>query len=98
MDGKEPRVVFANAKMEQEFERLSTTTDPEARRTYLVLQDIRQQLQAKYVSGREIPKEKIPDVYKRLFHLRNLRSLDLPAHGRVLYSVIEDEIRIVDIV
>jgi len=98
MDGKAPRVVFANAKMELEFERLSTTTDPEGRRTYLVLQDIRRQLQMKYLSGSEIPDSKIPDVYRRLFHVRNLWSLDLPPHGRVLYSLVEDEIRIVDIV
>ena len=98
MDGKEPRVVFANAKMEQEFERLSTTTDPEGRRTYLVLQDIRRQLLEKHRSGSQIPKNEIPDVYRRLFQVSNLWSLDLPPHGRVLYSLVEDEIRIVDII
>ena len=98
MDGKEPRVVFANAKMEQEFERLSTTTDPEGRRTYLVLQDIRKQLGMKCRSGKEIPEDKIPDVYKRLFQVSNLWILNLPPHGRVLYSLVDDEIRIVDVV
>lgn len=98
MDGKEPRVVFANAKMELEFERLSTTTDPEGRRTYLVLQDIRRQLLEKHRSGSQILKKEIPDVYRRLFQIRNLWSLNLPPHGRVLYSLFEDEIQIVDVV
>lgn len=98
MDGKKPRVVFANAKMEEEFERLSTTTDPEGRRTCLVLQDIRRQLLEKHRFGSQIPKNEIPDVYRRLFQVNNLWSLNLPPHGLILYSLVEDEIRIVDIV
>ena len=97
MDGKKRKVVFADRKQEDNFRHLASSTHPEDRRTFLVLQDIRRQLQAKYVSGREIPKEKIPDVYGCLFHLRNLWSLNLSPHGRVLYTVVEDEIRIVDI-
>ncbi len=98
MDGKEPRVVFADAKMELEFERLSTTTDSEGRRTYLVLQEIRRQLLEKHGSESQILKNEIPDVYRRLFQVSNLWSLNLPPHGRVLYSLVENEIRIVDIV
>jgi hypothetical protein len=97
-DKKTTRVVFADRKQEDNFRRLASSTHPEDRKTFLVLRDIRRQLQAKYVSGREIPTEKIPDVYRRLFHLRNLWSLDLPPHGRVLYSLVGDEIRIVDII
>ena len=98
MDGKKRKVVFADRKQEDNFRRLASSTHPEDGKTFLVLQSIRRQLQAKYVSGREIPKEKIPDVYRRLFQIRNLWSLDLPPHGQILYSLVEHEIRIVDIV
>ncbi len=98
MDKKTTRVVFADRKQEDNFRRLASSTHPEDRRTFLALQDIRQQLQANYVSGRELPKEKVPPVYKRLFNIANLWSLDLPPHGCVLYSLVEDEIRIVDII
>ena len=97
-DEKTPTVVFADKKQEDDFRRLASSTHPEDRTTFLALQYIRRQVQAKYVSGREIPKGKIPDVYRHLFHLRNLWSLELPPHGRVLYSLMDDEIRIVDMV
>ncbi len=98
MDDKKRNVVFANKELEQDYRRLATSTHPEDRKSYLALQDIRRQLQGKYLSGSQVPKNQIPDVYRRLFQVRNLWSLDLPPHGRVLYSVVEEEIRIVDIV
>ena len=52
----------------------------------------------KYITGSEVPKNKIPNVYRRLFQVSNLWSLSLPPHGQVLYSLVEDEIEIVDIV
>ena len=98
MDGKKRKVVFANKKLEQDYERLATATHPEDRKAFLVLQDIRTRLQMRYLSGSEISENKIPEVYKRLFQVNNLWSLDLPPHGRVLYSIVEGEICIVDIV
>ena len=90
--------MFADRKLEEGYKRLATATHPEDRRTYLVLQDIRRQLQTKYLTGSEIPENKIPDVYRCLFQVSNLWSLDLPPHGHVLYSLLENEIWIVDIV
>ncbi len=98
MDDKKRNVVFANKELEQDYRRLATSTHLEDRKSYLVLQDIRRQLLEKYRSGSQISKNEIPDVYRRLFQVRNLWSLDLPPHGRVLYSLFEDEIRIVDVV
>lgn len=66
-DKKTTRVVFADRKQEDDFRRLASSTHPEDRKTFLVLQDIRRQLQVKYPSGREIPKEKISDVYRYLW-------------------------------
>ncbi len=97
MDSKEPRVVFASPKMEQEYERLATATHPEDRRTYSALQDMRRQLLGQYLGGRQIPRNEIPDVYRRLFQVNNLWSLNLPPHGRILYSLVVDDIRVVDI-
>lgn len=98
MERKTRRVVFADRKLEEGYKRLATAMHPEDRRTYLVLQDIRRQLHTKYLTGSKIPENKIPDVYRRLFQVSNLWSLDFAPHGRVLYSLVEDEIRIVDLV
>ncbi len=98
MDKKTTRVVFADRKQEDNFRRLASSTHQEDRKTFLVLQDIRRQLLEKHRSGSQIPKNEIPDVYRRLFQVSNLWSLNLPPHGRVLYSLVENEIRIVDIV
>lgn len=98
MDDKKRNVVFANRELEQDYRRLATSTHLEDRKSYLALQDIRRQLLEKHGSGSQILKNEIPDVYRRLFRVSNLWSLNLPPHGRVLYSLVEDEIRIVDIV
>ena len=98
MDGKKRKVVFADWKQEDNFRRLASSTHPEDRKTFLVLQDVRRQLQMNYLSGSQVPKNRIPDVYRRLFQVSNLWSLNLPPHGRVLYSLVGDQIRIVDVV
>ena len=98
MERNESKVVFANAKMEQEYQWLATSTHPKDRETYMVLQDIRRLLLEKHRSGHQIPKNEIPDVYQRLFQVRNLWSQDLPRHGTVLYSMVGEQIWIVDII
>ena len=98
MDGKKRKLVFADWKQEDDFRRLASSTHPEDRKTFLVLQGIRRQLLEKYRSGSQIPKNEIPDVYRRLFQVSNLWSLNLPPYGQILYSLVEDEIRIVDLV
>lgn len=97
MEARTRKVVFANEELEEDYKRLAAAMHSEDKKRFLVLQDIRKQLLMKCRSGKEIPEDKIPEVYRRLFRVRNLWSLDLPPHGRVLYSLVEEEIRIVDI-
>ena len=97
MDEKTTRVVFADRKLEEDYRRKAASTHPEDRRTYFVLEEIRRKLRTQYLSGSEVPKNKIPRVYRRMFHIVNLWSLDLPPHGTALYSLAGKEIWIVDI-
>ncbi len=90
-------MLFASPKLEDDYERLAALQHPEDKRSYLALRDIRRKLRTQYLSGSEIPKDRIPAIYRRMFHIINLWSLDIPPHGTVLYSIVGKQIWIVDI-
>ena len=91
-------MVFASQKLEDLYKRLAVSQHREDRRSYQTLQKIRRQLGMHYRSGREIPMKRIPSVYKRMFDIENLWRLDVPAGSTVVYSVVRQQILIVDIV
>ena len=96
MSREKKQVVFANRKLEKDYKRLADSKYPEEKRSYLVLKRIRSLLRSQYLSGKRIPENKIPTIYRHTFHIDNLWRLELPGHDTVLYSFIGDEIRIVD--
>ena len=98
MDNEGRKVVFASKELENDYKRLATSEHREDRRSYRVLQRIRRQLGMQHRSGRRIPTQNIPAIYKRMFNIDNLWRLDVPRRGTVLYSVTEQQLRIVDII
>lgn len=94
---KDKKVVFANKKLEDDYTRVANSKHPEDKNLCLFLKQVRSTLQRQYLSGKRVPGNKIPAVYRRMFHIDNLWSLELLDHGTVLYSFVGDEIRIVDI-
>ena len=98
MEKERRKVVFASKKLEDDYRRLATSQHREDRKSYRVLRGIRRQLRMQHRSGRRILMKKIPPVYKRLFNIANLWRLDLPRRGTVLYSVMGQQLRIVDII
>ena len=92
------KVVFASKAMESDYKRLSSSENPEDKRLHEVLRRAREMLQSQYRLGREIPKHEIPAIYQRMFRIDNLWELKTTDHETIFYSVVGDEIWIVDMV
>ena len=90
-------VIFANKEMENRYKRLAVPEHPEDRRLYLTLRNIRSKVRSEYHRGEEIPKDKIPAIYRQMFHIDNLWKLNPSKHEVVFYSIVRDDILIVDI-
>ena len=91
------RVKFANKEMENSYKRLAVSKHPEDRRLCLTLGNIRSKVRSEYHRGGEIPKDKIPAIYRQMFHIDNLWKLNFSKHEVVFYSIVRDDILIVDI-
>ncbi len=94
----EKTVVFAKKGLEDDYKRLANSEKAEDRKLYSVLDRIRTKVQSEFVTGEEIPKNRIPTVYKRMFHVNNLWKLDISPRETVFYSIVGNEILIVDVV
>ena len=94
----EKRVVFARKDLEDDYKRLANSEKAEDRKLYSVLERIRAKVRSEFASGEEIPKNMIPTVYRRMFHVNNLWKLDISPQETVFYSIVGNEILIVDVV
>lgn len=97
MNEKRKNVVFANKKLENNYELLTASKHPEDRKLYLVLKQIRSKLRGQYPKGKKVQINKISDAYKRLFDIGNLWRLDISPQSTVLYSIVGNKILIVDL-
>jgi hypothetical protein len=92
------KVVFADQKLEADFWRLAQAMHPEDTALYSVLRGIRKTVQIRYRAGRRVwDLEKI-DLFSGLYRLIEFWSLEMTHVGTVLFSIVDQEIRIVDIV
>ncbi len=92
------RVAFAKKGLEDDYKRLANSGKEEDRKLYSILERIRTKVRSEFASGEEIPKNMIPTIYKRMFHVNNLWKLDISPHETVLYSIVDNDILIVDVV
>lgn len=98
MNSKTRRVIFADAKLEKDYNRLKSSTKKEERKLYATLTTIKAKLLSDHTLGTQLSKRQIPDVYKRMFQVKDLWKLDLSPKESVLYDYLGEEIRIVDVV
>ena len=91
------RVVFARKGLEDDYKGLANSGKAEDRQLYSVLERIRAKVRSEFVIGKEIPNNKIPAVYERMFHGNNLWKLDISPQETVFYSIVGNEILIIDI-
>ena len=90
-------VNFADERIQETFERLknSKTEDKKLYRwIYRALED----LEENAFCGIQIPKKLIPKVYFEKYEIDNLWKYNLPNAWRLIYSVVDGEIRILSII
>ena len=97
MDWEIRKVKFASKKQEDDYQRLSVSRNLEDKKQYSVLRQIRKKVWNEYKTGKKIPKENIPTIYRQMFHIDNLWKLNLSKHEVIFYSVDREDILIVDI-
>lgn len=96
MDQRKAKAIFADKKLENDYRRLSTSKHSEDKKLRKNLKIARDKLKARHQHGKEIHKRKIPSIYKQMFHIDNLWTLDVSPKSNVLYSFDGNTILIVD--
>ena len=98
MSRRKKQVVFADRKLEADYWRLAQAVQPEETDLYSLLKGIRKEVKIRYRTGRRVCDHEIINVYSGMYRLCKLWSLDMTRVGTVLFSVADQEVRIVDIV
>jgi len=91
------RVVFADRKLKEAFERLKDST-AEDRKLHKWLNRAFDEIAKDAFRGIQIPKRLIPRIYIEQYRIENLWKYDLPGAWRLLYSVARDEVIVVSII
>lgn len=94
---KKARVVFADRKLKRSYEELEDSKT-EDRELYKWLTRAFDDLAENAFCGIQIPKKLIPKEYIKKYGIDNLWKYDLPRAWRLLYSVADDEVKVIAIV
>ena len=89
------RLVFLDKKFRHAYERLRVSSSQAERRLYAFITKALDILKDSYESGLRIPSERIPNAYKQ-FRTKNLLVLEIPPEWRIFYTVVRDEIQVID--
>ena len=87
------KVKFIDDELENAFHRMDDK-DPIKKALKRAIENIKEDFR----SGEYIPKNKIPKSYLEKFGVDNLRVYDLPSAWRLLYSIVNDEIKIISVI
>lgn len=93
---KESLVVFANPKIEAEFESLKNKKFQD-KKLYEFISKVIGELKKNASIGVKIPRKLWPEKYIREYEIKNLWKCNLPGAWRLIYTIKEDEIRIFNI-
>ena len=91
------RVVFANKKVKEAYEKLKDSKT-EDKQLYKWLNRAFDDLAENAFCGIQISKKLIPKEYLKKYKIDNLWKYDLPKAWRLMYSVARDEIIIISII
>ena len=91
------RVVFADAKVKQSFEKLKDSTT-EDKKLYDWLNRAFDDIAEDAFCGIQIPKKLIPKEYTKKYGIENLWKYNLPNAWRLVYSVGRDEVIVISII
>ena len=100
MTGKKDKpmnVVFVNQKLDDLFENLKDG-DAKAKQLYKFIERAINDLKQDPACGVKIKRERWPKTYVKKYGIANLWKYDLPGAWRLIYTIVEDEIRIISVI
>ena len=97
MNKKPVYVAFANKKIEQDFERLKEGKF-EDKQLYTFIQRAIDDLKKDPMCGTKISKSLWPKSYINKYHITNLWKYDLPNSWRLIYTILEDKVMILNVI
>jgi Txe/YoeB family toxin of Txe-Axe toxin-antitoxin module len=97
MNSKDIFVVFANPKIELEFDKLKQGKF-EDKKLYEYISRAIEDLKKDPTSGVKIPKNVWPKEYIQKFEITNLWKYDLPNAWRLIYTIKTDDIQILNVI
>ena len=97
MNKKPIYVAFANKKIEHDFERLKEEKF-EDKQLYTFIQRAIDDLKKDPMCGIKLPKELWPKSYIEHYHIINLWKYDLPNSWRLIYTIFEDKVMILNVI
>lgn len=96
MNNKEKFITFADIKLENEFESLQTGKF-EDKKLYSFINRAIEDLKI-HNCGIKIPRNLWPKIYLQKYSITNLWKYDLPNGWRLIYTIKEEELRIINII
>jgi len=96
MKDKPIYVAFATKKLESNFEKLQKGKF-EDKQLYNYIERAMNDLKKNPVSGIKIPKKLWPKYYSTEYQITNLWKYDLPNAWRLIYTIVEDQVMIVNV-
>ena len=97
MKDKPIYVAFANPKIERSFEKLQKGTFEEKQLNMFIERAIKD-LKKNPTCGINISKKLWPKTYIQQYHINNLWKYDLPNAWRLIYTIFEDKVMILNVV
>lgn len=97
MNNKPIFVAFATPKLEKNFEKLKQGK-LEDKQLYDFIQRAISDLKKNPVCGVKIPKKLWPRGYIKKYQIKNLWKYDLPDGWRLIYSILEDKLMIINLI
>lgn len=91
------KIRFADRKIQEAFYELEKG-DSSEKELFKVINQAMNNLETNAFCGIQIPKNLIPQEYKKKFEVENLWKYDLPRGWRLIYSIAKDEITVLSLV
>jgi Txe/YoeB family toxin of Txe-Axe toxin-antitoxin module len=97
MNDKPIYVAFANKKLEHDFEKLKKEKF-ENKNLYISIQRAIEDLKKNPKCGTKIPQTLWPKTYVKSYHITNLWKYNLPKSWRLIYTIAEDKVMILNVI
>lgn len=97
MNKKSVYVAFASSKLENDFEKLKTSKF-EDKQLYIFIQRAIDDLKKNPMCGIKIPRKLWPKNYIKTYQITNLWKYDLPNAWRLIYTIMEDKVKILNVI